>query len=159
MTDQSSGPLTPAMIATLEHQRLGFVATVSPDGLPMVSPKGTFVALGTSRIAFGEIRSPQTIRNLRDNPAVEVNFVDPLSRKGFRARGNADIVERGTDRFEALMPNFERWGDLALRLRRVVVIDVTRASELTSPAYDNGADEDDLRRQWAETLLERPKAD
>jgi uncharacterized protein len=35
-------------------------------------------------IAFGEIRSPGTIRNLRTNSRIEINFVDPFVRKGSR---------------------------------------------------------------------------
>ena len=76
--------LTPDMQRIVEEQRLGFVATVAPDGTPNVSPKGTFIVLDTKTIAFDEIRSPATIRNLRANPRVEVNFVDPFVRKGYR---------------------------------------------------------------------------
>jgi uncharacterized protein len=68
--------LTPDMRRVIEKQRLGFVATAAPDGTPNVSPKGTFVVLEDRTIAFGEIRSPATMRNLRANPRIEVNFVD-----------------------------------------------------------------------------------
>lgn len=64
--------LTPDMKRIIEQQRLGFVATAAPDGTPNLSPKGTFVVLDNATIAFGEIRSPGTIRNLR---IIEVNFV------------------------------------------------------------------------------------
>ena len=70
--------LTPDMKRIIEEQRLGFVATAAADGTPNVSPKGTFVVLDDETIGFGEIRSPGTIRNLRANPRVEVNFVDPF---------------------------------------------------------------------------------
>ena len=76
--------LGPDMQRIVVEQRLGFVATVAPDGTPNVSPKGTFIVLDTKTIAFDEIRSPATIRNLRANPRVEVNFVDPFVRKGYR---------------------------------------------------------------------------
>ena len=45
--------LTDEMIATAEKQRLGFVATVSDDGQPNVSPKGTFVVIDNQTLAFG----------------------------------------------------------------------------------------------------------
>ena len=73
--------LTPDMKRVIEEQRLGFAATAAPDGTPNVSPKGTFVVLDDRTIAFGEIRSPGTIRNLRANPRIEVNFVDVFVRK------------------------------------------------------------------------------
>jgi predicted pyridoxine 5'-phosphate oxidase superfamily flavin-nucleotide-binding protein len=67
--------LTPDMKRIIEQQRLGFVATAAPDGTPNLSPKGTFVVLDDVTIAFGEIRSPGTTRNLRENALIEVNFV------------------------------------------------------------------------------------
>ena len=145
--------LTSEMIKTLEKQRLGFVATVLESGDPNVSPKGTFVAIDNTTIAFGEIRSPMTLRNLRSRPSIEVNFVDPLTRKGFRARGTAVICERGSATFDEHIARFDRWGNLANRIKNIVVIHVQNAQPLTSPAYDDGATEDELRAQWTKQLL------
>jgi len=83
-------------LAGFEHGvTLGFVATTSPDGAPNVSPKSTFFVVDDNTIAFGEIRSPGTIRNLRANPRIEIIFVDPFVRKGYRFAGTAGVVERG----------------------------------------------------------------
>jgi uncharacterized protein len=130
----------------VEEQRLGFVATAAADGTPNVSPKGTFVVLDDVTIAFGEIRSPGTIRNLRDNPRIEVNFVDPFVRRGYRFGGTASVVERGDSTFELLFGHFR--GALAPRIRAIVTITVTKALPLTSPAYDDGKTEPELRRAW-----------
>jgi predicted pyridoxine 5'-phosphate oxidase superfamily flavin-nucleotide-binding protein len=138
--------LTPDMKRIVEEQRLGFVATAAADGTPNVSPKGTFVVLDDVTIAFGEIRSPGTIRNLRDNPRIEVNFVDPFVRKGYRFGGTASVVERGDSTFELLFGHFR--GALAPRIRAIVTITVTKALPLTSPAYDDGKTEPELRRAW-----------
>ena len=138
--------LTPDMKRIVEEQRLGFVATVAADGTPNVSPKGTFVVLDDVTIAFGEIRSPGTIRNLRDNQRIEVNFVDPFVRKGYRFAGTARVVERGADGFDMLLPHFR--GVLVQRIRAIVAITVTKALPLTSPIYDDGKTEFELRRLW-----------
>ena len=95
--------LTPDMKRIIEEQLLGFVATTAPDGTPNVSPKGTFFVVDDKTIAFGEIRSPSTIRNLRMNARIEINFVDPFVRKGYRFAGTAIVVERGTDTFDTLL--------------------------------------------------------
>jgi len=145
--------LSAEMILILEKQRMGFTASVSADGLPNLSPKGTFVVLDNKTIAFGEIRSPQTLRNLRTNPHIAVNFVDPLSRKGFRVEGHATIAAAGSDLYEKHRNQFQRWGELAERIRNIVVIAVEHATLLTSPAYDLGAQEADLRSQWTQILL------
>lgn len=78
------GILTDDMKRVITEQRLGFVATVDEDGTPNLSPKGTMVILDDEHLAFGEIRSPNTVRNLRERPVAEVNFVDPTARKGYR---------------------------------------------------------------------------
>src|SRR3954464_12181008 len=99
--------LTQDMKRVIAEQRLGFVATVAPDGAPNVSPKGTFAVLDDNTIAFGEIRSPGTIRNLRANPRVEVNFVDVFVRKGYRFAGLATMTERGEAKFESVLPQLQ----------------------------------------------------
>ena len=125
--------------------RLGFVATVTPGGRPSVSPKGTFIVVDDETIAFGEIRSPQTVTNLTNMPECEVNFVDQFTRKGVRIRGHAEFLRRGTAAFEELIPVFaENWGALAERINMIVRIPVDEVKPLTTPPYDDGATEDEM---------------
>ena len=138
--------LSADMKRVVREQRLGFVATVNADGTPNVSPKATFVVLDDSTIGFGDIRSPGTLRNLKSNPAVEVNFVDPFVRKGFRFAGAAAIIERGAPAFNDLLGRFGECGIAVSRLRALVKITVTKAMPLISPAYDRGVTEPELRR-------------
>jgi predicted pyridoxine 5'-phosphate oxidase superfamily flavin-nucleotide-binding protein len=142
--------LTQDMKRVIAEQRLGFVATVAPDGTPNVSPKGSFAVLDDCTIAFGEIRSPGTIRNLRANPRVEVNFVDVFVRKGYRFAGLATMIERGETQFDTVLPRLQ--SAFAHRIRTIVMITVTRALPLTSPSYDDGKTETELRRAWTARL-------
>jgi predicted pyridoxine 5'-phosphate oxidase superfamily flavin-nucleotide-binding protein len=139
--------LTSDMKRIVQQQPLGYVATVSADGTPNLSPKGTFFVVDDTTIAFAEVRSPMTIRNLKANPRVEVNFIDVFVRKGYRFAGTANIVERGESNFDELL---KRSGtSLAPRVKAIVVITVARALPLISPAYDDGtATEDTIRRTF-----------
>ncbi len=110
--------LTEDMKRVVSEQKLGFVATVSEDGTPNLSPKGTFIVLDDNHILFGEIRSPNTVKNLVDRPTMEVNFVDPFARKGFRAKGRATFVPRGAPEFDELLPRFAQWGELTDKFKR-----------------------------------------
>ena len=131
--------------ALIEMWRLGFVATVTTGGRPNVSPKGTFIVLDDETIAFGEIRSPQTVTNLTNNPEVEVNFVDQFTRKGVRVRGQAVMVRKGTEEYATLIPQWEEiWGDLSNRINMIVKIPVDVAKQLSPPPYDDGAIEADM---------------
>jgi predicted pyridoxine 5'-phosphate oxidase superfamily flavin-nucleotide-binding protein len=85
------GVLTADMKRVVEEQRLGYVATVCPDGTPNLSPKGTTAVWDDDHLVFANIRSPGTMANLRLNPSVEINIVDPFVRKGYRFKGVATI--------------------------------------------------------------------
>jgi len=52
------GLLTPDMKRVVEQQRLGFFATVCPDGTPNLSPKGTTAVWDNDHLVFANIRSP-----------------------------------------------------------------------------------------------------
>lgn len=134
---------------------LGFVATVTPDGRPSLSPKGTFLALDDETIAFGEIRSPRTIANLAGQPLLEVNFVDQWKRKAIRVRGNAEVIERGTDQFDHLVPRWQAvWGDLADRINHIVRIPVDRWELMTTPPYDDGVTEEEMIALYKQKFAE-----
>jgi len=61
--------LTPDMKRVVREQRLGFVATVCSDGTPNLSPKGTTRVWDDEHLVFCDLMSPQTVENLRTNPA------------------------------------------------------------------------------------------
>ncbi|MEO0358861.1 MAG: pyridoxamine 5'-phosphate oxidase family protein, partial [Pseudomonadota bacterium] len=109
--------LTGQVKDTIERVRLGFVATITPGGRPAVSPKGTFVVLDDTTLAFGNIRSPGTLQNISHSPEVEVNFVDSFIRKGCRVRGEASVVRRGTCAFDQRIGEWvDLWGPLSDRI-------------------------------------------
>lgn len=145
--------LTETMKKILANHPLGFVATVNEDGTPNLSPKGTFLLLDEQHLIFAEIRSPNTLNNLKHQPALVVNFIDVLARKGFRVAGTARFLERGTSDFEKLFPLFERWGDLTPRINGIVKIHMEEADMLISPAYDIGATEEELRSTYKNHFL------
>ncbi len=131
----------------MEHPG-GIVGTVNADGTPNVSPKGTMVVLDDSTIVFGEIRSPMTLKNIMERPAMEINFIDVLSRRCFRAKGLATVAKKDTPEFDTLYPNFEKWGELAKRIRHIIVLKVSETKIVSSPSYDIGETEDNLKSHW-----------
>jgi uncharacterized protein len=143
--------LTEDMKRVIREQRLGFAATVCPDGTPNLSPKGTTAVWDDQHLVFADLRSPQTVRNLRANPAIEVNVVDPIARSGYRFKGRATVIDQG-ELFEAILAFYER-GDAPVadargRVRTAILIRVERALPLTSPAYDLDITEDAIRAKW-----------
>jgi predicted pyridoxine 5'-phosphate oxidase superfamily flavin-nucleotide-binding protein len=75
------------MLRVVLEQSLGFVATVTPDGRPNLSPKGTTTVWDEHHLMFADIASPGTVENLASN----------LQRRG-----------DGADRLRALAPPSHR---------------------------------------------------
>tara|TARA_A100001037_G_scaffold174313_1_gene156351 strand:- start:187 stop:627 length:441 start_codon:yes stop_codon:yes gene_type:complete len=130
----------------VNFQKLGYVATVSPDGTPNLSPKGTISILDDSRMVFANIRSPQTIENISQNPSIEINVIDPFSRLGYRFKGLGTILSSG-DEFKDILDYFEKKG-IQSKISHVVVVDVKSFSEVTSPSYDLGQKKEELVEKW-----------
>ena len=141
--------LSEEMKKLVERQRLGFVATVCPDGTPNLSPKGTVSVLDDEHLIFADIRSPGTISNLRTNPNVEVNVVDHFVRKGYRFKGTAQVLDSGPD-FDRHVQFFSNRGlfDAPGRIRAIVTVRVEQARPLISPGYDHVPDEATARAYW-----------
>jgi predicted pyridoxine 5'-phosphate oxidase superfamily flavin-nucleotide-binding protein len=131
--------LTEDMKRVVREQRLGFYATVCEDGSPNLSPKGSTFLLDDDHLLFADIRSPQTMANIRRGSIVEVNVVDPFVRKGYRFKGPAVVHERGTSVWaEGLERMREAGSTQGDRVNAVVVIEVREARALVSPVYDDG---------------------
>ena len=140
--------LTDDMKRLVREQKLGFVATVSPDGTPNLSPKGTVTVWDDGHLVFADIRSPNTVRNLRSNPAVEINVVDPVVRKGYRFKGTGRILTEGP-LLDEILAFYEKQLEIAReRINAVVLVAVEQARELVSPAYDRGLSEAEVRARW-----------
>ena len=130
----------------VNSQKLGYVATVSNDGTPNLSPKGTIVVMNESTLVFADIRSPQTIQNLQNNPSVEINVVDPFQRLGYRFKGECKIINEGPE-FDKILDYYANVG-IKSKINSVVIVDVESMSEVTSPSYDLGVTKDELISKW-----------
>jgi len=135
----------------LERQKLGFVATISPDNTPNVSPKGTILAWDDEHLIFADIKSPQTISNLKNNSSVEINVVDPILRKGYRFKGKGMIL-KDNEEFSKILKFYEEKG-IKSKINAVVMVKVDTLSEVTSPLYDLGFSEEEIKEKWKKHYL------
>src|SRR5882672_8383492 len=128
------GILTEDMKRVVNEQKLGFVATVCPDGTPNLSPKGTTAVWDDQHLVFADIHSPRTIENLNLNPSVEINVVDFFIRKGYRFKGKATILSEG----KLFNDVIAFYGDVAKKyqMQHIVLVKVDEVNPLWSPIYD-----------------------
>jgi predicted pyridoxine 5'-phosphate oxidase superfamily flavin-nucleotide-binding protein len=136
------------MKRVVREQRLGYVASVCPDGTPNLSPKGTTAVWDDQRLVFLDLYSPQTVSNIEaGNRVVEINVVDPIRRKGYRFKGPATVFRNGGV-FDDVVRFYERERGLAHgRINAVVVVEIEQASPLISPAYADGSTEEDISQR------------
>lgn len=130
----------------LDLQKLGYVATVSSDGKPNISPKGTIVGWTSDTLVFADIRSPDTIQNLQHNPNVEINVIDPLLRRGYLFQGTAKII-KDNSLVEKIL-NYYRQKGIKSPIVSLVSVNVSNVSEVTSPLYDMGISEEEIKSKW-----------
>jgi uncharacterized protein len=147
------------MKRVVREQRLGYVATVCPDGTPNLSPKGTTAVWDDHHLVFLDIASPGTVTNIEaGDGVVEVNVVDPIRRKGYRFKGPGEVHRAGTV-FEDVVQWYatERGTDRG-RVNAVILITVERAAPLVSPAYADGSSEETIEQRSLDMygLLRRP---
>ena len=150
--------ITPEMKAAVAAARLAYVATVSPDGSPNLSPKGSLQAWDDEHLVFADLASPVTVRNLRANPRIELNVVDPFARRGYRFKGRAQVLAGG-EVFETVRSALHARFGPALRVDHVVLVRVEEAGEVVSPAYalDPSATVESVTREWREIYGVTPR--
>ena len=142
------GAITQEIREFVNKVKLGFVATVSPDGTPNLSPKGTTIAWDEDHLAFADIHSPGTVTNLLNNPSIEINVVDIFTRKGYRFKGKGEVYSEGTI-FESVVSYFRDAGSKHV-IKNIVLVKVDRIIQLMSPAYDLNPSEAEITNRWIE---------
>jgi len=138
--------LKPEIKDFVSKTKLGFIATVCADGTPNLSPKGTTIAWDEDHLAFADIHSPGTVQNLLHNPAIEINIVDVFTRKGYRFKGTAEVFSEG-EIFDKVIGSY---GEAAkkYKINNIVLIKVERVIPITSPVYDTGISEEEVKDMY-----------
>ena len=136
------------MQRVVDEQRLGYVASVSPDGTPNLSPKGTVAVWDDEHLVFAHLHSAQTVANIEaGNGVVEVNVVDPILRRGYRFKGPATVHRDGSVYDSGARFYEERSGLEQHRIQAIVLVRVEHAAPVISPAYDDGTPEDEIEQR------------
>ena len=140
--------ITSDMRAVIESALLCFAATVTPDGRPNLSPKGTIRVWDDTHLFFLDIASPGTRANLQHTPWMEINVVDQISRRGYRFFGHAEVHLEGTAVCEEAKRRLYGEEGPPWPVAAVVLLEIERAAPVLSPAYWLVEDEKALRESW-----------
>jgi len=129
---------------------LCFAATVTPDGRPNLSPKGTVGVWDDEHVFFLDLASPGTRTNLARNSWMEINVVEQLSRRGYRFAGQATVHPADSAAYAVGVQKIYGAESAPVPPTAVIVLVIERAAPLLSPAYWRGTDETTIRSRWRE---------
>ena len=126
---------TAAVREDIQNSVLCWLATVSGDAQPNVSPKEVFCAHGEASLLIAEIASPTSLRNLADNPKVCVSLVDVFRQRGFKLLGHATVVLPEQPRFEAIGGELLAMAGPDFTVRAIIEVTVTQIQRIWAPSY------------------------
>ncbi len=85
----------PEEVQEFVKNKMAWVATASPDGVPNTTPKGTVRIIDDEHVVFADLFSLKTRDNLQKNPKAAVTVVDLEKHKGYQFKGSAQLVDSG----------------------------------------------------------------
>jgi predicted pyridoxine 5'-phosphate oxidase superfamily flavin-nucleotide-binding protein len=85
----------PKEVQEFVKNKLAWVATASPDGVPNTTPKGSVQVIDDEHLVFADLFSLKTRDNLQKNPKVAVTIIDQEKYKGYQFKGSAQLVDSG----------------------------------------------------------------
>ena len=85
----------PKEVQEFLQDKMAWVATATPDGVPNVTPKGSVRVLDDEHLVFADLFSRKTRENLLKNPKVAVTVVDEKKYKGYQIKGTVELLSSG----------------------------------------------------------------
>lgn len=127
--------LTPELKQAIDKAVLCWLATSSLDHEPNVSPKEMFTHLDDETLLIANIASPNSVRNIVQNPKVCVSFVDVFTQKGFKLKGNAKLIAKDEPDF---VDKAKRLTDLfsdKFPIQALIEIRISGVNRILAPSY------------------------
>lgn len=113
---------------------LCWLATISDDGIPNVSPKEIF-SVYEDKIIIANIASPQTVKNIKTNENVCISFIDILIQKGFQLKGTAKIIRKNDSDFKNMENILIKMTGGNFPFATITAITIDKVKPIIAPKY------------------------
>ncbi len=127
--------LTTEIKEYIDNSVLCWLATVSSEAIPNVSPKEIFNYYGSDKIIVANIASPQTVRNINQNENVCVSFIDILIQKGFQIKGKAKIIKKTNAEFSNMEKVLIEMTGGQFPFSSITAISIEQIKPIIAPRY------------------------
>jgi uncharacterized protein len=127
--------LTDEIKIYLERSVLCWLATISEDGTPNVSPKEIFLPEGDKYVLIAHVTSPKSVRNIKANKNVCLSFVEVFEQRGFKLNGVARVVEPHDPDYERRVEPLKTIATERFPVQSFIEIEVTKVAKILAPRY------------------------
>ncbi len=119
----------------IDQSVLCWLATSSSKNIPNVSPKEIFTLYNDETIIVANVASPQTAKNIKENPNICLSFIDVLVQKGYQLKGKAMVVSKNDAEFTALETPILKITEGKFPFASIFKITVESAKPILAPRY------------------------
>ena len=152
-----SKPLDDIVRYEIDRAVLCWLATVSANGMPNVSPKELWRMHDRATVIIADIASGGSVRNLRTNPACCVSFVDVFRQKGFKLVGTAHVIGRKDAGFKDTSAPLRAIAGNKFFVRNVIAMTVEHVAPIVAPSYAlHKASEEEMMANAFQTYSVKP---
>lgn len=127
--------LSREVIEAIDQSVLCWLATISEDGFPNVSPKEAFVHDCQGKILVANIASPISVRNIEKNDRVCVSFVNVFLQKGFKVKGRAIILKPSNPGYEDRLRKLTDAIGATYPIISIIEIQPIKIDPIVAPSY------------------------
>ena len=127
--------LTTEIKQYMDKSVLCWLATVSLDSIPNVSPKEIFTYYGAEHIIIANIASPQSVLNIKTNKNVCISFIDILIQKGFQIKGSAEIIKKTDLEFLEMEKVLLKMTEGKFPFTTIIKVTIKQVKPIIAPKY------------------------
>ena len=129
-----TGALDERVRRAVDESVLCWLATVSGDGRPNVSPKEVF-AIFEESVVIANIASPRSAKNIREHGRACVGLLNVFTQKGVQVTGAASCLRAGDEGFDRAFAVLHAIAGDTFPFKEVMRVRVEDVREIVAPRY------------------------
>ncbi|UJF16901.1 pyridoxamine 5'-phosphate oxidase family protein [Vibrio sp. SS-MA-C1-2] len=118
-----------------EKSVLCWLATAGSDLTPNVSPKELFAFIDEELMVIANISSPESEKNILQNPKVCVSFIEVFEQRGFKVKGTAEVVYPNDAQWQTYLTALEMIVEEPYPISNIFAVRVEALSKILAPSY------------------------
>ena len=121
-------------LESIDESVLCWLATISAEGIPNVTPKQIFTH-HEDTLLIAHIASPNTVANIQANPNVCVSMVEVFTVRGFKYVGTAQYFDADSPEYARLSPKLVAIAGPDFAVLGVIQVQIATIEAIMSPSW------------------------